>query len=58
MIVPTWKRQGFESWNEYREHLAKEKGFESYSEYLEHCAKEKCNAMSVQTNMEIIVETL
>ncbi len=38
---PTWKKQGFKSYHEYREHLAKQKGFKSLREYQEHLARQK-----------------
>jgi hypothetical protein len=39
MIVPTWKRQGFESWIKYREHLVEKKGFKSRKEYRSRTTK-------------------
>ncbi len=41
MTIVTWKRHGFKSLGEYREHLAKKKGFKSYYEYEIYLAKEK-----------------
>ncbi len=34
-------KQGYNSYSEYREYLAKQKGYNSYSEYKEHLAKQK-----------------
>jgi len=35
------KRNGFESYTDYKKHLAKECGFENYQSYLDYLAKEK-----------------